>query len=102
MQIIPLNKQGWLRALVFPFKAYVIIAPVLLLISVQFPHPRHSGATDAEAFCVVSLGPCCLVLLLAGMLFSIFGPKGHAASCFGFAFATVILIFMLLPELATA
>ena len=101
MHICPHNKQDWLRFAVFPFKAYVVAAPLLFLISVQFPRPRHSGPTDAELFLILSLFPSSLFLLLAALAFALAGPKGFALPCVGFGAAAFIIGFLFLPLLAT-
>jgi hypothetical protein len=100
MQIIPHSKQDWLRLLVFPFKAYVIIAPLLFLISIQFPRPRISGATNSEVFYLVSLLPCSLILLLSGLISSFAGRKHFAFSCFGFSLAALVVAVVFLPRLS--
>jgi hypothetical protein len=102
MQIVPHNKYDWLRLLVLPFKAYVVIAPLLFLISAQFPRPRHGGPTDAEALLVVCLIPCSLILLLAALLFALIGPKDFALPCAFFGALAFLLAFLFLPMLATA
>jgi hypothetical protein len=101
MQIIPHSRQDWLRFLVFPFKAYAFIAPILFLVFASLPRPRHSPP-DAAAIPLLLLYPCGLILLLAALLFGLFGPKGHALSCVGFAAVEFIIPSLLLPSLATA
>ena len=101
LHICPRSKQDWLRFLAFPFKAYAIIAPVLFLISVEFPRPRHSGPTDAEVFLILSLFPCSLILFIAALVFACTGPKGFALSCAGFGAAAFIIGFLFLPSLST-
>ena len=100
MNIFPHSKQDWLRFVVFPFKAYVIIAPVLLLVSSELPRPRHSGATDAEVFLVLGLIPCSQILLLAALIFALVGPKGFALPCLGFSLAALILVVLSMPALS--
>ncbi len=101
MRIFPQSKEDWLRFLVLPLKAYVVVAPVLFLVSFQLPRPLHSGATDAEALLVVSLFPCSLALFLAALLFALTGPKGFALPCAAFGLAAFAIGFFLLPGLAT-
>ena len=102
MQIIPQSKLDWLRFIVFPFKAYAVIAPLLLFISIQAPRPRHMGPTDADIFLVLSLFPCSLILLIAALALAIAGLKGFAGPCAGFGAAAFIVAFMLLSRLNTA
>jgi len=98
MQIIPHSKQEWLRLAVFPFKAYGCIAPVLVFIITSLPRPRYTPL-DAVFLPCMLLFPCAVILLIAGLLFAIFGPKGHAHSCVGFAVAVFIIAMVLLPSL---
>ncbi len=101
MQFIPHSKQEWFKFVVFPFKAYAFIAPVLFFIIALVPRPRHT-APEAAAIPLVLLFPCALILLFAALLFALFGPKGHALSCVGFAVAEFIIAQLLLPSLVTA
>jgi hypothetical protein len=98
MQIFPDSKQGWL---VFPFKAYVFIAPVLYFIIASFPRIQHTTPALA-ALPLLLLFPCALILLCAALLFSVFGPEGHALPCLGFAAAAFIIAEFLFGGLATA
>jgi hypothetical protein len=102
MHIYPHCKQDWLRFLVFPFKAYVVIAPLLFSFSALFPRPPHSGPTDAEAFLIGSLFPCSLILFVAGFVFALAGPKGFAPPCFGFGALAFIIGCAVLPSFAIA
>jgi hypothetical protein len=100
MKMIPHDQKGWLRVLLLPFKAYVIIAPVLLMISEKFPRAPHSGATDAEIRLVILLMPCAVLLLIASLLLALAGPKGSAFPCFGLGVAAIVLLVYFLPALA--
>ena len=100
MQIIPHGRQDWLRVVVFPFKAYVVISTLMFFVSATFPHPPHSGGTWAESFYLGSLIPCGLILLLAALLFGFFGPKGHALSCAFFGLAACLICAFISPILS--
>jgi hypothetical protein len=101
--IIPHGKENWLRFVVFPFKAYVVIGPILFLILSQIiPRPHHSSPPEALALLLVLLFPCALILLFAALLFALFGPKGHALDCVIFAVLAFFAAAMILPSLATA
>jgi hypothetical protein len=102
MDIIPHSEQAWLRFLVFPFKAYAVITPLLLLISARFIHTGHSGPAEQQVLLVFSMFPCSLVLLLAAFFFAIAGPKGLAISCTGFGAAAFVIGYALIPGLCTA
>jgi len=102
MKILPRSRQAWLGLVLLPFKAYTVLAPILLVLSASLPRPRHTGATEAEALLVFGLFPCSLILLLAALVLALVGPKGKALSCACFGAAAFIIGFLLLPALATA
>ena len=102
MKIVPHSRQEWLNVVLTPFKAYAVIAPGLLIVSAMFPHPRHTGATEAEALLVVLFFPCGALLLLAALLFALIGPKGSALPCAVFGVLELILAWHFLPMLASA
>jgi hypothetical protein len=102
MQIFPRNRQDWLKTVLFPFKAYTIVAPLMLMVSAYFPHPQHFGATDTETFCGLLLFPCSLVLFSAALILAFVGPRGSAFSCAGFGVIAFIIGFLFSPCLARA
>jgi hypothetical protein len=102
MHILPQNDDQWLGFMVLPFKVYTIAAPLLFLISSNFPQPRHTGPTDVEAFLIIGLFPCSAILLVAALALAFFGPKGSALPCLGFGVAAFAIGFLFLPCLATA
>ena len=97
MNIFPHSKQDWLRFVVFPFKAYVIIAPVLLLVSSELPRPRHSGATDAEVFLVLGLIPCSQILLLAALIFALLDRRVSRFLVWGLVWRRLFWWYYLCP-----
>ena len=103
MQIIPHSRHDWLRLFVFPFKATIIISPVLFfVVECIFPHSRRNPLGAAVMPLITALLYSGLILLLTALLFAIFGPKGHALPCVGFAVAAFITVALLLPLLAVA
>ena len=99
MKIIPHSKKEWLSFALLPFKAYVVISPVLFFISSSLPRPRHTGATDFEAYLVLGLFPCSMILLFASLVLAFVGPKGAALPCAGFGAVAFFIGFLLLPSL---
>ena len=88
--------------MLLPFKAYTVIAPLLFFVSVGFPRPPHSGATDAEMLLLVGLFPCAAILLFAALVLAFVGPKGTALPCAAFGAAAFVIGFWLMPTLASA
>lgn len=87
--------------MLLPFKAYTVIGPLLFFISASLPRPRHTGATDVEAYLVFGLFPCSLILLFTAAVLALVGPKGTALPCVGFGAAAFIIGLWLLPRLAS-
>jgi hypothetical protein len=102
MKILPQGRQGWFGLALLPFKAYVVIAPVLVFISAQLPRPRHTGATDAEAFMILGLFPCGVILLIAALVLAVTGRKESADPCAGFGVAALVIGYLLRNSLASA
>ena len=101
MRVLPKTGEDWIRLLLLPFKAYPIIATLCLMISVSLPHPRHSGATEAEAFVVLGYFPCALILLITALFFSLSGLRKPALSCLGFGVLSFFIGWFWLPALAS-
>ena len=102
MKIIPKSGQEWLGFALLPFKAYVVIAPVLFFVSASLPRPRHTGATDAELGLIFGLCPCAAILLIAAVVLAFVGPKGTALPCCCFGVAASVIAYLLLPSLASS
>lgn len=102
MRVFPDKPVERVKLLVFPLKTYVVVAPILFLISSQAPRPGHYGATDAEIYIMFGLLAADLALLLAAFAFALHGPKGIALPCLWFALGGIIIAVLLLPTLATA
>jgi len=90
------------KLLVFPLKVYVVVAPILFLISRQSTRPQHYGATDAETYIVLGLIVADLVLLFAALASALHGLRRIALPCLWFALAGIIVAVLLLPDLAAA
>lgn len=102
MRVFPDKPIERVKLLVFPLKVYVVVAPILFLISSQAPRPQHYGATEAEIYIVIGLIAADLVLLLAAIAFALHGPRRVALPCLWFALAGILIAILLLPTLPTA
>jgi hypothetical protein len=100
MQIFPHTKHEWLRAVLFPFKAYVLIAPILFRISVSLHPYRRFPPTDFEGLLVGLLFVDTIILLFAALLLAAGGPRGFALPAAGFGLAASIIGEYLLVALA--
>jgi hypothetical protein len=95
MHILPRNRKEWLEILLFPFKAYIFIAPLMVAITVECFTP-YNVRTPEQVFVILGLLPCSAVLLVAALVLALVGPKGTALPCLGFALAALIVWFILL------
>jgi hypothetical protein len=106
MHIFPRNRQEWLAALLFPFKAYTVIAPLMYEIFFHLcdSYYRHYYPSDENAFVIMMMlmFPCSAILLFTALVLTLAGPKGTARSCVGFGIAALVLGYYLFPELAHA
>jgi len=94
MHILPHSKQELVGAVLFPLKAYVVIAPVMFFVSRIWP-------TDADQIFVISLLCDSFILLAAALVLRIRGPRGYSLSAAGFGFAALVVTYLaLLPLLA--
>jgi hypothetical protein len=100
MQILPKNEHEWLRFVLFPFKAFTVIAPFMFFVSVSLHPSRRFGPTDAEILFVMLLFYDALLLIFAGLVLALIGPKGYAIPVAGFGLAALALTQLLLPALA--
>jgi hypothetical protein len=100
MHIFPHNKQEWLSTILFPFKAFTVIAPFLFQISVDLHPYRRFPATDFEALLASLLFLDGIILLFAALLLAAGGPRGFALPAAGFAVAAFIIGEFLLVGLA--
>lgn len=102
MKLIPKTHQEWLSFALLPFKAYTVIAPLLVLYSMGLPRPRHTGATDAEIGLIAGLFPCGVILFVAALILAFGNQKSTAFSCALFGVVGIALAVLLLPAFAHA
>jgi hypothetical protein len=109
MNVIPHTRQEWLRFLLFPFKAFVVVSPVVLL--VWFAALEHRGlavnvviGAQAEAAFPVALGliGCVAVFLVVGLIQLVLRRRNAALMSFGFAVAAFLVLSWVLPMCAVA
>lgn len=101
MLLFPHTKHEWLRVVLFPFKAFTVIAPVTFFVSVSLHPTRRFPATHAEELFTALLLYDAVILLLAAWLLGLTGPKGFALPTAGFGLAAFLITFLvLMPALA--
>jgi hypothetical protein len=100
MHIMPTTKQEWGRFVIFPFKAYIIVAfPCFLL----FDHThdsllsRYANTADTVAIAYLISG---ILLIIAGMIQKFVLKSRAASSSFVFAGIAVFICLVLIPMLA--
>jgi len=97
MRVLPRNKQEWIDLILFPFKAYVVVAYVWLQICARLQGPRHYGGTEAEAIVALGFFPCSLVLLMAAAIMAVVGPRGAAIPNAIFGGVAFVIVWASLP-----
>jgi hypothetical protein len=95
--LFPKRRQDWLRVLVFPFQAYVIIAFFVerYFASIWPGHTRWT-MTDLKLFMVSGNVVCFFVFLVAGVRQSFLRQWTVACLHFGFAVLSVLLCLPML------
>jgi hypothetical protein len=103
LHIFPRNRQEWLGAVLFPFKAYIVIAPVMYEIfshqSASYYRHYHPGDEAAFVMTMELLIPCSLILLFAAGALSLLGRRRASNTCAVFAGVGLVL-GLCLPSLA--
>lgn len=88
LKLSPHSRDAWIRFLVFPIKSFVLISLASSIVLGFFPSLNTSTPNAAELFAELTARPlyaCAAILMVAALLFAVFGPKGHAFLCVGFA-----------------
>jgi hypothetical protein len=93
MRILPRSKDELVRLILFPFKAYVVLAiPFYILFSIFFPRPyTGTGAGGETLMAIIGFYSLCAPVLLAGSVIQFFICKR--------AYATKTLFFLIPPIL---
>ncbi len=104
MRVVPSCSREWLRLVVFPFKAYTLLALIIVL-TWGLALPQHSQATavaDAGVLVVLGYLLSAVVLFLGGLVQAFVGPRGAGVVTLLFAGAALIIAFWLAPMFAFA
>ena len=104
MRFLPTSSSQWLSLVLFPFKAYTVLAVVVVFVWGS-ALPRHSQATAvADAGLLVALGYLlsAVALFVGGLVQAFAGPKGAGLITLLFAGAALIIALWLLPMFSFA
>src|SRR5687768_2908533 len=95
MNVIPHTRQDWLRFLLFPFKAFVVVSPVVLLVWFAASEEHRGRVARSEAAFPVALGliGCVAVFLVVGLIQLVVRKRKAALTSFGFAVAAFLLLY---------
>jgi cobalamin biosynthesis protein CobD/CbiB len=104
MSILPVNKQEWFALLLFPFKTYLVIAPVCLCIWAIANANNHVRGATAEATGRVLFGyfACTCVFLVTAVIQWFTGRHAAALENILFAAIAFFIAYLLAPMSATA
>ncbi len=104
MRVLPTCGREWLSLVLFPFKAYTVLAVIIVFIW-DAALPRHSQATivaDAGFLVIFGYWLSAVVLFVGGLIQAFAGPKGSGVVALLFAGAALIIAFWLAPMFAFA
>jgi len=106
MRVLPSSSSEWLSLLLFPFKAYPIVAFFVVITWGGFlPRQSFQSGTpliDTLTLVVGGYYISIAVLAFAGLFQLICARFAAAFSCFGFGIAAIVLFFNLAPHFCAA
>ncbi len=88
MNLLPQSKSAWGQFVLFPFKAYVVVA-VPLAFLIPNNEPKH-GNNESIALVLPGYLVCLGVLVVGGILQSIYGARQQGRISFAFAAAALL------------
>lgn len=91
-RLLPVGRRGWLRAVLFPFQAYGVIAFVVLqYFASNWPRHTRWGMTDLKLHAISGYAICFVVLLLVGLAQLFTGHRCSGCLNLGLAAFTALL-----------
>ena len=100
MHIMPTTRQAWSGLVLFPFKAYTVIAfPCFLIIDHDGWLFRYSRLGGDVILGYLLAGA---ILVIAGLVQKYVFKSQTAASSFGFGIAAIFIGFFIMPMFAPA
>jgi len=105
MQTNPHSKHDWLRRMTFPFKAYLVVAPVIFFtwdVATGGSRGGHHGVIRADFAAVILSGflVCFLGFLIAALVQFIAHRRDVARVSLLFAGVAFVICYFWLPMLA--
>src|ERR1051325_10078526 len=104
MKFFPANKQERWMLLIFPFKTYVVLAPVFFFVwDTATEGYRFRGARETAAT-IIAFGDifCLFIFVVAGLILLVARWRNVTITTFLVALATFIMLIFWLPMCATA
>ncbi len=104
MRFLPTSSSQWLSLVLFPFKAYTVLAVIIVFVWGS-ALPRHSLTTAvADAGLLVVLGYLLstVALFVGGLVQAFAGPKGSGLVTLLFAGAALVIARWLAPMFSFA
>jgi len=93
MQILPSNKDKWLALILFPFKAYIVVAFIFYPVFRMFCPEPFLG--DDTIYAITNGYWLCFIALFLGAFFQlIFSESKHAMNSFVFVIFPIGLVFL--------
>lgn len=103
MRALPSNRREWLAFLLFPFKAYVVIAPIFFFVWDAATAGHRMRGVRAHVAAGIGSGYliCLLVFAITALIQVIARRRDAALTSFLFAVAIVVILYFWLPMCAT-
>ncbi len=104
MRFLPKSSSQWLSFVLFPFKAYTVLAVIILFIwgSALPRHPQATPVADAGLLVVLGYLLSAVALFVGGLVQAFVGPKGSGLITLLFAGAALVIAFWLAPMFSFA
>lgn len=104
MRVLPSSSREWLSLFLFPFKAFTVLAVIMVFIWGAARPAQARGQSISEVGEVVSLGYLLsgLVLMVGGLIQVAVGPRTSALTTFLFGAAAFIILVLLAPMFVVA
>ncbi len=104
MRVLPSSGREWLSFVLFPFKAYTVLAVIIVFIwgSALSRHSQATAVMDAGLLVILGYLISAVVLFVGGLVQAFAGPKGSGLVTLLFAGVALIIAFWLAPMFAFA
>ena len=97
MHVLPKSKQQWFNFVLFPFKAYIIIAPLYVWHVVSQEAVVRYSQAGVMSYILAAYAICIPFFVLASIIQFVARWRRLALTSFAFAAVTIMVFAILLP-----